>query len=184
MSIDTRLDPLLGYNFLISLYDSTASTGAAVSRIALSPLTPGPVAGFSECSGLDMSMETEDYREGGLNGTVLRFPKHIRPADLTLRRGIGRSTELFDWFYAFTQGAGKRKDGLITLCDAEHKPRVVWGFRRGLPIRYAGPQLNAQQNQVAIESITIAHEGLYQMAGAAQLAAAVGEAANAIGSLF
>lgn len=184
MSLDSRRDPVLAYNFLISLYDSTASTGSAVSRIALSPLSPAPVAGFSECSGLDMTMEVEDYQEGGLNGTVLKFPKHMRYADLTLRRGVTKNTDLFDWFYSFTIGAGKRKDGLITLCDAEHKPFAVWGFKRGLPIKYAGPQLNAQQNQVAIESITIAHEGLYQMAGASQLAAAVGEAAGAIRSLF
>lgn len=184
MSIDTRLDPILAFNFLVTLYDSTAATGSAVTRIALSPLMPTPVAGFSECSGLDMTLETEDYQEGGANGTVLKFPKHMRHAEITLRRGITKNTDLFDWCYAFTQGAGKRKDGLITLCDAQHKPHTVWGFRRGLPIKYAGPQFNAQHNAVAIEAITIAHEGLYQLGGAAALAGAIGEAVGAIRSLF
>ncbi|UIF91172.1 phage tail protein [Cupriavidus sp. UYPR2.512] len=184
MSLATRRDPLLGFNFLVTLYDSTASTGSAVTRIALSPLMPAPVAGFSECSGLEMSMETDDYMEGGLNGTVLKFPKRIRNTEIVLRHGVTRSTELFDWFYAFTAGAGKRKDGLITLCDARHKPHTVWGFRRGLPTKYSGPQLNAQQSAVAVEAVTITHEGLYQLGGAAALAGAIGEAAEAIGSLF
>jgi phage tail-like protein len=73
---------------------------------------------------------------------------------------------------------------MITLCDAQHRPHTVWGFRRGLPSKYSGPQLNAQQSAVAIEAVTITHEGLYQLGGAAALAGAIGEAAGAIGSLF
>jgi phage tail-like protein len=184
MTIASRRDPLLAFNFLVSLYDSPAGGGGAVTRIALSPLMPAPVAGFSECSGLEMTLETDEHLEGGLNGTVLKFPKRVRNGEIVLRHGITKSTELFNWFYAYTQGFGKRKDGLITLCDARHKPHTVWGFRRGLPTRYSGPVLNAQQSQVAIEAVTITHEGLYQLGGAAALAGAIGEAASAIRSLF
>jgi phage tail-like protein len=108
----------------------------------------------------------------------------VRHAELVLRHGVTKNADLFNWFYAFTQGAGKRKDGMITLCDAQHRPHTVWGFRRGLPSKYSGPQLNAQQSAVAIEAVTITHEGLYQLGGAAALAGAIGEAAGAIGSLF
>lgn len=184
MSLATRRDPVLGFNFLVSLYDSTARSGPSLTRIALSPLFPGVVAGFSECSGLEMSLEMDDWMEGGGNGAVLKFPKRVRHAELVLRHGVTKSTDLFDWFYGFTQGTGKRKDGMITLCDAQHRPHTVWGFRRGLPSRYSGPQLNAQQSTVAIEAVTISHEGLYRVGGAAALAGAIGEAAGAIGSLF
>ena len=184
MSLTSRRDPVAGFNFLVSLYDSTARGGPALTTIALSPLFPAVVAGFSECTGLDMSLEMDEWLEGGRNGGVLKFPKRVRYAELTLRHGVTRSTELFDWFYGFVQGAGKRKDGLITLCDTAHRPHTVWGFRRGLPSKYSGPQLNAQQSAVAIEAVTITHEGLYQLGGAAALAGAVGEAAGAIRSLF
>jgi phage tail-like protein len=184
MSIAKRRDPLLGFNFLISLYDSTGSTGSGLTRIALSPLMPPPLAGFSECTGLEMTQEVDDYMEGGRNGTVLKFPKRVRNSELVLRRGVTKDAELFNWFYAFTQGSGKRKDGMITLCDARHRPHTVWGFKRGIPTKYSGPALNAQQSAVAIESISITHEGLYQLGGAGALAAAIGEAAGAIGSLF
>ena len=131
-----------------------------------------------------MTLELEDYNEGGNNGTVLKFPKRAKYAEITLKKGITKDTQLFDWFYGFTQGAGTRKDGVITLRNARGEPHTVWGFRRGLPSAYKGPQLNAQQSGVAGQSSTITHEGLFLMGGAAALGAAVGQAARAIGGLF
>ena len=133
MSLNQRFDPLLAYNFHVSLFDSTTSPGAGLTSIVLQPLVPNPLAGFSECTGLDMTLDLEDYNEGGNNGTVLKFPKRVKYGEITLKKGITKNTELFDWFYGFTQGAGKRKDGVITLRDSRQKPHTVWGFRRGLP---------------------------------------------------
>jgi phage tail-like protein len=184
MSFPERRDPLRGFNFHVSLYDSTAGTGAAVTRIALQPLVANPLAGFSECSGLEMSLDTDDYNEGGRNGTVLKFPKRTRFSEIVLRKGVTRNTELFDWFQGFTRGVGKRRDGVITLRDAAGRAAVVWTFRRGLPVKYSGPTLNALQGAVAIETVAIVHEGLSQMGGGAMLANAIGDAARAVGSLF
>ena len=184
MSLDQRRDPLLAFNFHVSLFDSTTSPGAGLTLIVLQPLVANPLAGFSECTGLEMTLDLEDYNEGGNNGTVLKFPKRAKYSELTLKKGVTKDTQLFDWFYGYTQGAGKRKDGVITLRDARGKPHTVWGFSRGLPSKYSGPQMNAQQSAVAIQSITITHEGLYLMGGAAALGAVIGDAARAIGSLF
>lgn len=184
MSLTDRRDPLLAFNFHVSLTDSTTSPGAGLTSIVLQPLIANPLAGFSECTGLEMTLDLEDYNEGGNNGTVLKFPKRAKYGEITLKKGITKDTQLFDWFYAFTQGAGKRKDGVITLRDARGEPHTVYGFRRGLPSKYSGTQMNAQQSSVAIQSITITHEGLYMMGGAAALGAAIGQAARAIGGLF
>ena len=179
-----RDDPLLGCNFRINLLDSAPSPAGLVTSIAIAPLVINPLAGFSECTGLEMTMDTEDWEEGGNNGTVLRFPKRHRWGDITLRKGIARNQDLFDWFYAFTQGVTTRKDGLIILMNGRQEPQTVWKFRRGLPVKYVAPQLNAQQSAVAIETLAIAHEGITLMGGAAGLAAAVGAVAGAIGDLF
>ena len=176
-----RDDPLLACNFRISLIDSSPSASAAVTSIALTPLVSNPLAGFSECTGLEMTLETEDYEEGGNNGTVLKFPKRHKWGEITLRKGIGRNQDLFDWYYAFTQGVTVRRDGLITLMNEKHEPHTVWQFRRGLPVKYVAPQFNAQQSNVAIETLSIAHEGMTLMSGAAGLAGAVGAAVGAIG---
>ena len=174
-------NPLLAYNFRVDLLDSAPSPGAAVLSIALAPLVGNPLAGFSECTGLEMTMDTEDYEEGGNNGTVLKFPKRHKWGDITLRKGLARNQDLFDWYYAFTQGVTVRKDGLIVMMDEKHEPHTVWRFRRGLPVKYVAPQLNAQQSNVAIETLAIAHEGIALMGGAAGLAGAVGAAVGAIG---
>ena len=122
MSLDQRRDPLLAFNFHVSLFDSAASPGAGLTSIVLQPLVANPLAGFTECTGLDMTLDLEDYNEGGNNGTVLKFPKRAKFSELTLRKGITKDSRLFDWFYGFTQGAGKRKDGVITLRDARGQP--------------------------------------------------------------
>src|SRR5262249_34420017 len=112
-----RSDPVLSFNFRINLLDASASSASAVASIGLTPLVVNPLAGFNECTGLEMTMDTEDYPEGGNNGTLLRFPKRHKWGDITLRKGIAQKTDLWDWYYAFTQGVTKRKDGLIILMD-------------------------------------------------------------------
>jgi len=160
-----RNDPLLNHNFVITLVDTTSLLGAAPAS------SPGDVlssalAGFSECSGLEMSMQPEEYKEGGNNSTVLKFASRVTWGNLTLRRGLGTSTDLWDWHYGFVEGHGKRRDGVIVLLDEARQPARMWCFRRGLPIKYSGLQFNATQNGVAIEAIEIAHEGIIQLPGA------------------
>jgi len=150
-----RIDPYRAFNFLIRLTDTTTALTSIVSAI-----TTATQGGFSECSGLEMSLDVEDYREGGNNNTVLHFPSRIKWTNLRLKRGIALSDDLFQWHYTFLQGKVERRDGLIALQDEEHVPVKVWKFTRGLPVKWAGPAFNATQNQVAIEELEIAHEGL------------------------
>src|SRR5260370_5167105 len=154
-----RLDPVKGYNFVISLLDSSSSLAQAQTT-ALSALTDIAVGGFSECSGLEMSLDIEEYKEGGRNGEILKFPTRVKWSNITLKRGIGSSTTLWDWHYGFVQGKGNRRDGIIVLQDDQHTPHNIWHFRRGLPMKYTGPSMNATQNSVAIEAIEISQEGL------------------------
>ena len=161
-TLGVRLDPLKSYNFLISLLDSSSSMALAQSA-ALSAVADVALGGFSECSGLEMSLDVEDYKEGGRNGEILKFPIRVKWTNITLKKGIGASTALWDWHYGFVTGQGRRRDGIIMLQNDLHIPNNIWYFRRGLPVKYTGPTLHASQNNVAIESIEIAHEGIYQM---------------------
>jgi phage tail-like protein len=153
MSLDTRRDPVLGYNFQIALTDSAAGTGKLVTSIALAPLIANPLAGFSECSGLELTLETEDFNEGGNNGTVLKFPKRMKYGEITLRKGLTRRTDLFDWCYGFSQGIAQRKDGVITLQDASHKPYMAWACRPSTAAR-ASTRSNRRSRSRASRSCT------------------------------
>ena len=153
-----REDPYRNFNFVVTLLDSASVLGTALSLI-----TKMPMAGFSECSGLEMTLDIEEYKEGGNNGKTLRFPSRVKWANLRLKRGVTQSTDLWLWHYGLVQGTVKRHDGLVMLQDEEHTPVRMWSFKRGLPVKWSGPALNATQIQVAIEELEIAHEGLRLM---------------------
>jgi phage tail-like protein len=158
LGLPIRLDPILNHNFIISLLD-TSSAGS----IALSLVLDVVVGGFSECTGLEMTMKPEEYREGGNNGAVLKFPGRVEWSPITLKKGMGAMPTLWDWHYSFAEGKGKRRDGLIMLLSDLHLPNNIWYFKDGLPTKYSGPAMNATQNSVAIESIEIVHQGIYQV---------------------
>ncbi|RPI57891.1 MAG: phage tail protein [Acidobacteria bacterium] len=159
-ALGSRHDPPLTHNFVISLVDTTSAIGMALDLAGLAL-----AGGFSECSGLEMAMAPEEYKEGGRNGGNLKFPSRVTWTNLTLKKGAALSTELWNWHYGFVIGNGRRRDGVIALLNEAQTPTLVWFFRRGLPVKYTGPALNAAQNTVAIEAIEIAHEGLHQVPG-------------------
>jgi phage tail-like protein len=151
---------VLSYNFLISLLDTSSNLAKS---IAVSAIMEVALGGFSECSGLEMSLDVEEYNEGGRNGYALKFPTRVKWSNITLKKGVGAGTDLWDWHYGFVEGRGKRRDGIVILQNDLHIPNNVWYFRRGLPVKYTGPSMSATQSDVAIESIEIAHEGIYQL---------------------
>ena len=157
-----RRDPLLNHNFLISLLDSSSAL-ARPGAVSLAAILEVTVGGFSECSGLEMTMQVEEYKEGGNNGQVLKFPGRVAWSNITLKKGIGTNTALWDWHYGFVEGRGRRRDGIIMLLDDLHHPNTIWRFHGGLPVKYTGPALNAKENNVAIEALEIAHEGISQL---------------------
>jgi phage tail-like protein len=168
MSNGNREDPILGFNFSVSLVES-AGPGAFLQLTVGMP----PQGGFSEVSGLDLTIQAEEYREGGNNGTVLKFPGRAQWSNLKLRHGLVSNTDLWDWHQQFLDGHGKRRDGVVTLLDESGSPVRSWRFVRGLPVRWVGPAMNAREAQVAIEEIEIAHEGLTQTGGDGSLAGAL-----------
>lgn len=174
-----RPDPVLNHNFLVTLIDSSSKLALAGS-LAASAVLDVALGGFSECTGLDMTLAVEEYKEGGNNGTILKFPTRVSWPNITLKKGVGLSAALWDWHYGFVEGKGKRRDGLIVLMNELRVPNNIWYFRRGLPIKYTGPSLNASQNSVAIEAIEIAHEGVYQVPGIGFVGGATSMVAGAL----
>jgi phage tail-like protein len=158
--------------------DSSSSLAAGIALSAVSDVLLG---GFAECSGLEMTMKVEEYNEGGNNGAVRKFPGRMSWGNLVLKKGVGSSSALWDWAYGFAIGKGKRRDGFVVLLTELHVPNNIWYFRNGLPLKWSGPSLNATQNSVAIESMEISHEGLYQVPFVGAASGLAGLAAGSIG---
>lgn len=155
MGLLPRFDPLPAFNFLITLIDTSSTFSAIASGVGGLAL-----GGFSECTGLESTLETFDYQEGGVNDRLHRFPTRITPSNIVLSRGVGFGEDLWLWHQEFIEGKGKRRDGFIILQNELRIPIKIWSFSRGLPVKWSGPALNAQSSAVSIETLEIAHEQL------------------------
>lgn len=124
----------------------------------------GLPGGFSECSGLTLETEVQDFPEGGENEFVHRLPSRVKQANITLKRGIV-GIALWQWFAASLPGQVALKSGSIQLLDGAGAALLTWNFERGFPRKIDGPTLNSAQSSLAIESLEICHHGLTVNAG-------------------
>jgi phage tail-like protein len=115
-----------------------------------------------------MSLKIEEYREGGRNGEVLVFPTRTECGEhhAAQRRRHADAALGLELQLRGRQGQAARRASSSLLNDL-HVPSNIWYFRRGLPLKYTGPTMHAQENKVAIDTMVIAHEGIYQVRSSA-----------------
>ena len=121
------------------------------------------VATFSECSGLNATVASFKWEEGGANHTTLKFPGRADYGNITLKNGITHSTDLFDWFLQVLRGENARKNVSIKLMTEDLQEIRSWEFSRAFPVKWTGPNLQASSNDTAIESIEFAHDGFIKV---------------------
>jgi phage tail-like protein len=121
------------------------------------------VAAFSEVSGLESETAVIEYRAGDEKRSAARkLPGLTKYANIVLRRGVTQSAELWAWRKSVEDGKVDRRNGSIVLLDEDRSEVLRWNFVNGWISKWIGPTLNAEGNEVAIETIEIAHEGLEQ----------------------
>jgi phage tail-like protein len=118
------------------------------------------VAHFAEMSGLDVTIDVIEYRNGSEDTAVRKLPGLTKYSNITLKRGIVGDLSLWQWLNTVRQGAAERRNGVIALLDERREPVLRIRFHRGWPCKWQGPALNARSNEVAIETLEICHEGL------------------------
>jgi phage tail-like protein len=136
-----RLDPFQAFNFWVEIEGIL-------------------VGGFSECTGLQVETEVETYAEGGLNEYTHQFRGRAKYVPLVLKRGLTLNDHLWRWHQDVIEGNFERKNGTIYLLNATHVPVVWWNFRKAFPSKWTGPELRANSNEVAFESVELLHQGL------------------------
>lgn len=124
-------------------------------------------AGFSQATIPNSTTQITQYREGNDPPTARKLGGLNQYADLTLQWGTtSDSIELFEWKQLAEQGnldAARRNVAVIVL-DEEGEPGPRWEFRNAWPTQYDAPDLNATGTDVAVESVTITHEGMERTA--------------------
>lgn len=116
--------------------------------------------GFSAVRGLEVELETEEYEEGGVHRYAHVLPTRFTYPNLVLERGVTESRALWEWMSRAKYGIPERKSGRIVVLDTTGQEARGWAFRDGYPVRWEGPELDADRAEVAIETLEIAHHGL------------------------
>lgn len=122
----------------------------------------GNNVGFMEVSGLAIELDVVPYREGSSpenSVTLMPGQKHYSP--IVLKRGIVKSdNEFYVWINTARFNQVERRDVIISLLNENHEPVVVWKVRNAFPFKLEYSPLHAHGSEVAIESLTLVHEGL------------------------
>lgn len=140
-------DPLLGFNFMLEL--------------------EGAIAGyFSECSGIGSEHDVVEQKVVDKQGheLVRKLPGRLKFTDITLKRGITSDLKIWDWRDLVVKGAIKdaRKNCTITMLSRDYQPVAVWHFSNVWPLKVTGPSLKADSNEIGVEEVVLAHEGMYR----------------------
>ena len=143
----TTEDPLLGFNFLLEL--------------------EGAIAGyFSECSGVGSENEIVEHKVVDKQGheVVRKIPGRLKWQDVTLKRGITSSLQIWEWRQQVIEGkmADARKNISITMLDRTYNPVAIWHFSGAWPSKVTGPSFKSDSNEFGVEEVTIVHEGMYR----------------------
>ena len=122
----------------------------------------GTRIGFTEVSGLEVSTEKIEYRDGASKEYhKIRMPGMQTFGDLTLKRGIfAADNEFYDWWNTVALNKIERRDITISLLNESHEPVVIWKVKNAWPSKVTSTDLNASGNETAIETLVLAHEGL------------------------
>lgn len=123
------------------------------------------VAGFSECTIPDTTQDPIEYREGNEVPTVRKIPGLIKYGNITLKQGITDSLDLFNWRKLVEDGkmADARSNIAVVVLDEEGNPKARWEFAEAWPTKYDAPDLNATGNDIAVETLEIAHESMIRV---------------------
>ena len=120
------------------------------------------VMSFQEVSGLDIEAQLIEYRHGDSpEFSTIKMPGIKKSGNVTMKKGVFKSDNKFwDWFSQIKMNTIKRLPVTISLLDETGSPTMVWTLANAWPIKITGTDLKSDGNDVAIESIEIAHEGL------------------------
>ena len=141
MGTAARIDPFFNFNFLVEI--------DGIARAA-----------FHEVSGFDSTIDVIEHREGGDNTTPRKLPGITKHSNIVLKWGMTDDQDLYRWHRDTVRGNVQRRNGSIVLLDRRGQEVARWNFFNAWPAKWDGPDFNAEGNDVAIETLELAHEGV------------------------
>jgi phage tail-like protein len=161
---ENLLFPAHVFRFQVDFAEEPLPPNTGSANAVSVPLCSGA---FSECAGLEATMEPKTIKEGGKNYGVNHRAGPVTFATVVLKRGMTTTRDLWKWFELVAKGAyAYRLSATVTLfgaapsVDGEPEPLVSWKLERAIPVKFKAADLNAKGTEVGIEELHLAHEGM------------------------
>jgi phage tail-like protein len=143
-----RTDPLVSFHYAVEIQ--------------------GTVTGyFTECSGLGSEHEVIEHKVVDDSGheAIMKIPGRLKWENIVLKRGITDNMDIWDWRKKVEDGdvKGARSNGSIIMFDRNYNEVARWNFESAWPIKVSGPSVKSDSNEIGIEELSIAHEGLWRV---------------------
>ena len=122
----------------------------------------GERIGFTEVTGLDIQVEAIEYREGSSpEYSKIKMPGMLKYSNITLKRGsMNGDSDFYKWINTTSLNTAERRDIIISLLNETHEPVMTWKAKNAFAIKVQASDLKSDGNEVAIETLELAHEGL------------------------
>lgn len=142
-----RERPYAQFNFIVDLADGNADK---------------PIGGFQEVSGIGMEVAVAEYRNGNSKeNSVMKVTGLNKATDVTLKRGVVGSLNLYSWLHEIRNGTSVLRDVTIQLQSEDHNAiALTWRLKRARIIKHVSGPLNAKGSDVAMEELVLAYERL------------------------
>jgi phage tail-like protein len=142
----TRRDPLPCFAFFVQIPKLTKDNDHML---------------FKSVSGLRYETEIVPVRAGGVNDTTFNLVGATKWSPLVLKQGFAKTSKLLEWRQGWIDGSAMtRLDGTIIQLDTAMNPMAQWDFKRGWPSKWEMGEFDAGKNELSIETLEIAHDGL------------------------
>ena len=143
-----RERPYMQFNFLVNLGDG---------------VTEGPQAGFQEISGIGTELTVSEYRTGNYRfNNVMKFTSLNKAQDVTLKRGVIGTLDLYNWLDDIRSGRNAGLRNLTVQLQSEDRENVAltWSLDSARITKYTAAGLNAKGTDVAVEELVVTYERL------------------------
>lgn len=118
-----------------------------------------PDIGFQKVSGINVTINTEDYQEGGENRFKHRLPNLPAYPNLVLERGVLIGSQLMQWYKDSVEGFKFQPyDITVILLNSIHIPIQAWNFVNAIPLKWSISDFNAMENKIVVETVELSYQ--------------------------
>jgi phage tail-like protein len=119
----------------------------------------GTLGSWTKCEGLAVEYEVFEYQEGGTNDHVHRLPGRRKYTNVKLTRPLDKDSQtVVKWVSGMVTKA-ERQTAHVAVLDANGEVVCRWNLDGVWPVKWTGPTLDAGGNQIANETLELAHDG-------------------------